>query len=216
MDSGQALATLAGRRLVVFDLDGTLYDAARFPEYVARAESLPAECLAARLDIPRIEAEERLRMALLAAPGTSLTALLATTFGVSLSAFNRFREARLRPGELLVEDQDLAAAIADLASRFTLVLATNAAPRVAAGTLRALGIAADVFAAVLTAEDLGWAKPDVRFFSAVLERLSCPAGLSVSVGDRLAVDIEPARAVGMAAILVGGPDDVRRLRGARP
>lgn len=183
---------------------------------MARAGSLPAECLAERLDIPRIEAEERLRRALLAAPGTSLTALLATAFGVPLSDFNRFREARLRPGDLLVEDQELAAALADLASRFTLALATNAAPRVAEGTLRALRIAASVFAAVFTAEDLGWAKPDVRFFSAVLERLSCPARLSVSVGDRRAVDIEPARAAGMGAILVGGPDDVRRLRGARP
>ena len=41
--------------------------------------------------------------------------------------------------------------------------------------------------------------------------LGVPPAACLSIGDREAADIAPARVAGMRAVLVHGPEDVRRL-----
>jgi putative hydrolase of the HAD superfamily len=48
----------------------------------------------------------------------------------------------------------------------------------------------------------GVEKPDVRIYEAALEKAGVEAGRTVHVGDSPALDVEPARAVGMNAVLV--------------
>lgn len=71
-----------------------------------------------------------------------------------------------------------------------------------AGTAAALArLRLPVEVLVLSGPD-GVAKPEPAFFRLLLERARHPASDAVYVGDRLDDDIIPARAVGMAAVLI--------------
>jgi putative hydrolase of the HAD superfamily len=54
----------------------------------------------------------------------------------------------------------------------------------------------------LTSGELGASKPDPEFFRAVAHHLGFPPSALVSVGNDYRRDIEPAKAVGMATVLV--------------
>ena len=56
---------------------------------------------------------------------------------------------------------------------------------------------------VVTAEDVKAYKPDGKIFRLALERLGLPAGEVMHVAADLVEDIEPARAAGMRALLLG-------------
>lgn len=61
---------------------------------------------------------------------------------------------------------------------------------------------ADCFEAVVTAAEVGRAKPDPRPFEVALERLGVEAALCVHVGDDPGTDIAGAGAAGIPALLV--------------
>jgi putative hydrolase of the HAD superfamily len=66
--------------------------------------------------------------------------------------------------------------------------------------LAALGL--DRFLTVTAfSSEIGWRKPDVRIFTAALQRLGVRAEEAVFVGDRLRDDIAGARAAGMRTVL---------------
>jgi 2-haloacid dehalogenase len=116
-----------------------------------------------------------------------------------------------------------AAAIAELAERAALGLATNGIPEVQRGRLERSGLARH-FRVVLISGEIGIAKPDPRFFLLGAERLGLPSSEVLCVGDVPATDIRGARAAGMASCWVAaagvawppeepGPDyTVRDLR----
>ncbi|MGL4669190.1 MAG: TIGR02253 family HAD-type hydrolase [Methanobacteriaceae archaeon] len=58
------------------------------------------------------------------------------------------------------------------------------------------------FNRVITSEEIGFEKPDVRIFEAALERTNCDAEESVMVGNKFDVDTLGAVNAGMSAILV--------------
>lgn len=73
---------------------------------------------------------------------------------------------------------------------------------------------------VWTVEDLGVAKPDPDAFAQVCVRWGLPPAAVLSVGDRHDLDVVPARAAGLAAILLdrrgaGPPDEPHRIRSLR-
>ena len=61
---------------------------------------------------------------------------------------------------------------------------------------------AEPFAAIVTAAEVGAAKPDPRPFRVALERLGVEAGDSVHVGDDPATDVAGAQAAGLTALLL--------------
>lgn len=67
--------------------------------------------------------------------------------------------------------------------------------------LEAFGIAEYVGVVAASAEE-GVSKPDLRIFTAALERAGCSAGHAVMVGDRLDNDIAPANSLGMKTVWV--------------
>ena len=69
----------------------------------------------------------------------------------------------------------------------------------------------DRFAVIVSGEDAGAAKPHRRFFDAMVERSGFRFDEMVSLGDREAVDLAPARALGMATRLVSTMPDVYAL-----
>jgi 2-haloacid dehalogenase len=88
--------------------------------------------------------------------------------------------------------------IRELASRVRLCLVTNGLSRVQRGRLAHSGIAGH-FSAVLISEELGFAKPDPRFFLAAAIALDIPARQLLCVGDSPTADIAGARAAGIDA-----------------
>jgi len=97
-----------------------------------------------------------------------------------------------------------APALADLAGRAALGLATNGIPEVQRGRLERSGLAS-FFRAVLISGELGMAKPDPRFFLLGAERLGLPPSAVLCVGDVPATDIRGARSAGMASCWVAAP-----------
>jgi 2-haloacid dehalogenase len=94
-----------------------------------------------------------------------------------------------------------AAAIADLARRAALGLATNGIPEVQRSRLERSGLSA-FFRTVLISGEIGIAKPDPRFFLLGAERLGLPASAVLCVGDVPGTDIRGAHAAGMASCWV--------------
>jgi len=58
------------------------------------------------------------------------------------------------------------------------------------------------FSDVIISSEIGWQKPNLRFFQALRERLQLPAQQILMVGNELESDILPAMQVGMQAVLL--------------
>jgi len=67
--------------------------------------------------------------------------------------------------------------------------------------LRNMGLI-DYIDLVLSSDEEGIAKPDLRIFRLALERAGCSADSAVMIGDRLDNDIAPAKRIGMKTIWV--------------
>jgi putative hydrolase of the HAD superfamily len=91
---------------------------------------------------------------------------------------------------------DVHPALARLARRAPLVALTNGT-----ADLGVIGMR-HYFTAVLTAGEVGAAKPDARAFAAVCERLALRPAQVVHAGDHPEKDVAAARAAGMAAVWV--------------
>ncbi len=73
------------------------------------------------------------------------------------------------------------------------------------------------FDPVIVSADVGLAKPDPAFYRLALERVGLPPDRVLHVGDHMHLDFDPARAMGMAALLIDrtqrqpGPRSIARL-----
>lgn len=70
--------------------------------------------------------------------------------------------------------------------------------------LTILGISRSNFAVIVTADDLGYGKPDPRIFSKAIELAGVRPELAAYVGDSIDKDMEPAARAGMASIRFTG------------
>jgi 2-haloacid dehalogenase len=89
-------------------------------------------------------------------------------------------------------------AVTELARGARLCLVTNGIAAVQRGRLAASGLA-ECFTAVLISEELGYSKPDPRFFWRACELLGLAAAEVLCVGDNPVADIAGARAAGIDA-----------------
>lgn len=93
-----------------------------------------------------------------------------------------------------------AAALERLAARYPLVMVANQGLH-ARGLLEGAGLDR-YFRRLLLSDELGVAKPDERIFRLALETLDLPPERVAMLGDRLDLDVEPARRLGMLAIRI--------------
>ena len=122
----------------------------------------------------------------------------------------RWRIEEIRPSEWIGPNPALDQTLAALSRHFRLVLLTNNPREVGRAGVAALGVAAR-FEAVIGLDDTFESKPAPEPFLAAAAALGLPPGVCVSIGDRMDVDLEPALALGMGAILVDGVEDVYTL-----
>ena len=196
---------------LIFDFDGTLYTNAAYARY---QEDCQVARLARHLGIAEAEAIARLEAAREArrAAGLPKTSLARhfLSFGVDMDSIVRWRVEEIRPSEWVGPDPALDRTLETLARRFRLVLLTNNPREVGRAGVAALGVAAR-FEAVIGLDDTFESKPAPEPFLAAAAALGLPPGACVSIGDRMDVDLEPALALGMGAILVDGVEDVYAL-----
>jgi len=104
----------------------------------------------------------------------------------------RWQASKTRPGAV--------EAVAALAKRYTLALAGNQRARVKE-LLRREGLL-EHFQFQLVSEELGVSKPDPLFFQMILDSLGVKPQEAAMVGDRLDIDIYPAKLLGLKTIRV--------------
>jgi phosphoglycolate phosphatase/putative hydrolase of the HAD superfamily len=204
-------ARVASPRALILDFDSTLYTN---PAYA----SFQNEVLVERLAQERGESLEATKATLAAlkaeaaSAGRGATSLgnLFLALGIPIETSVRWREELIEPGLYLSADPILDAILAVLGSRYSLALVTNNPAMVGKKGLAALGVAGH-FGVVVGLDDCLASKPDPAPFKLAASRLGQEPSSCISVGDRYDVDLAPAIALGMGAILVEGVADVYRL-----
>ena len=198
-------------RGVIFDIDGTLYD----NDTYARGQiSVLVERLAQHRGEPvdqtwrsveswrdRHQASHGVRQSI----GNTFLA-----FGIPIETSVRWREELIHPELYLDRDERLRETLLNLSVRYALLALTNNPVSVGRRTLEVLGVE-DLIPVVVGLDTTLKSKPETAPFLAAAERVGISPAELVSVGDRNDVDIEPARRIGMGAILVDNVRDVYEL-----
>lgn len=196
-------ATLVGRSALLLDLDGTLYPKQDHGPYLDAVNRITGMRVQEIYDAATPEdAYDRLSEDRAAAGFSSDTETLKVRWGIDIPEMNRFRERWTKPEEYLAPDPRVAPAVERMLASRVLILGTNNTPRLARRILKVLEIPEAWFAAILSSEDVGVAKPDPAFFERVCDHAGLPASALVSIGDRPASDLEPAARMGMGTWLV--------------
>ncbi|MGQ9681811.1 MAG: HAD family hydrolase [Anaerolineae bacterium] len=204
-----------GLEALIFDLDGTLYDNR---DLLAAYPRLAVDLIAARRGLARREATllyEQTWSELAAeeySGMTSTTRVLMRLTGITLDEWAQYLQAHLDPAAYLEPGAPrwMGELFRWLHRRYRLGLVSNNNRFLADRILSLLGIAGS-FDALLTTTESGRLKPDYTLYLEIADRLQVPVHACLSIGDREAADIAPARMAGMRAVLVHGPEDVRRL-----
>jgi len=103
--------------------------------------------------------------------------------------------------KFLSSDSKLIALFKKLRSFRHFILANGVIHRIKE-TLAVLGIPRDTFEEIVTSEVVGVNKPHEKGFRYILNRSKLPAHDHLMIGDREAVDLAPAKALGMKTCLV--------------
>ena len=90
--------------------------------------------------------------------------------------------------------------IESLSKKFVLALAANASSSIRED-LERIGVL-KFFKHQKVSQDIGFSKPDLRFFHYLLNLLGISADEAIMIGDRLDNDIIPARMIGMKAVWI--------------
>lgn len=197
---------------LIFDIDLTLYNNRA---YHASQRKLLVERLSIYLGASVQETEAKLCAIRdnFARHNAGRQLSLGNTFhdlGVSISTSIKWREELFKPEDYLRPDHNLDAALATLAANFRIAAVTNNPTSIGERTLIALGVRRH-FTPVLGLDRFGESKPTLVPFQMVSAQHEVPLHDMISIGDRLAVDIELPVQHGMGGILVQGVNDVYRL-----
>jgi HAD superfamily hydrolase (TIGR01662 family) len=89
-----------------------------------------------------------------------------------------------------------------LRERVPISLFTNSSPEIINKTLNAVNVDVHWFTYILSGDDIKKPKPDLEGFRLMLDRTGLPPYQTLYVGDRVDVDIKPAKQVGMQTCLM--------------
>jgi HAD superfamily hydrolase (TIGR01549 family) len=107
------------------------------------------------------------------------------------------------PRKYLSRNFELAELIKRLSTKYKLAILTHSTRLCTKKALQALGIDVELFDAMVCAEDIAKPKPNQQPFLEVARRLSLEPSHCIVVGDRVEIDLVPAKKLKMRTILVG-------------
>lgn len=198
-------------KAIIFDLDGTLYtnpSYMRFQEDIlierlARERGEPLQTTRALLAGMRAERE---------ASGLGRTSMgrLFAELGIDIETSVLWRAELIEPRDWLEPDPVLDGTLGLLGRRYALAVVTNNPRSIGEKGLEALGVRRRI-STLVGLDDTMMSKPAPEPFRAAARLLGVVPERCISVGDREDVDLSPALALDMGAILVSGVEDVYSL-----
>ncbi len=185
-------------RVLIWDFDGTLYRPN--PELwreVREAEYRTIMELTHRTHEEAVAAFE----VLYKKETPSATQTVAKICGIPTTEAARYMEKFYDRRRFLVPDEKIVSLFQTL-KQFTHYILANGVRHRIEETLGVLGVPARTFREIVTSELSGENKPDERGFRYILGKTGLPAAQHLMIGDREAVDVVPAKKLGMQTCLV--------------
>lgn len=189
---------LSSVRVLIWDFDGTLYRAGPlFHQDILEAQYriiMEHNCWGKE----KAKAEFHKLYKIVTPSSTEAAAQLAG-ISVAQAAIEGERENyRLK---YISRDERLIQLFASL-TQYTHYILINGVYDKVIPALNVLGISEKIFAEIVTSEIIGESKPNPKGFLYIMQKTGLPAEAHLMIGDREAVDLAPAKALGMRTCLV--------------
>jgi len=185
-------------KVLIWDFDGTLYkpNPELWREVRAAEYRTIMEHKKISRDLAVAEFEKYYKKAT-----PSATQTVAKICGITTTEAAHYMEKLYDRRKFLSRDEKLITLFDSLKTFRHFILANGVRHRIEE-TLAVLGLPVSTFEEIVTSELSGENKPDARGFRYILEKTGLPANVHLMIGDREAVDLTPAKALGMHTCLV--------------
>lgn len=190
---------LVGIKAVGFDVDGTLYHIPTEMALVISREVI--EKAAAELGRDTDDFAEEYLKEREKYRGNTLT---LNSFGLDGQQIFQKIVDDFPVEKYVKQDKKLVSMIRELKKKYQVFIITNGTGRQVERKLKLIGLDYKDFDPRIYCYDQGWVKPDPAPFLAAIESLKVKPDEVVYVGDRIDLDVEGAKAVGMKSVFVGG------------
>jgi HAD superfamily hydrolase (TIGR01509 family) len=198
-------------KVILFDLDGTLYNSTevrdKFAEAayhtLAKLKNIPVKDAASLIEGAREKLHKKHGFPV---PYT----LTLVRFGIPVETWHEENIAFFDPRDYLCANGELREMLLNLKKRCRLVILTNNNEVQTTRILEALKVG-DLFDHVFTYNTFRTMKPNPRFFKKAAKAMNVAPGECLVVGDRYSVDLIPAQDLGMKIYEVKGPEDIGKL-----
>ena len=190
-------------KAIGFDVDGTLYHIPTEMN-VELGKQVIAEA-AAKLGRDSDDFAEEYLLARDKYRGNTLT---LNSFGLDGEQIFQAIVDKFPIDKYVETDKKMVKMIAELKQKYQIFIITNGSGRQVERKLKLIGLDHHDFDPRIYCYDQGWMKPEPQPFLAAIESLNLKPEEIVYVGDRVDIDIEGAKAVGMKTILVGGSSSI--------
>ncbi|MEO0216842.1 MAG: HAD family hydrolase [candidate division WOR-3 bacterium] len=198
-------------KVIIFDLDGTLYTSNEVYQKFAEAAyytyaKLKKSTLEQAKEILEKRREEMRKERGYAVPYT----LALLSFGIPIEEWHKENIKFFNAGDFLKKDERLANILSKLKEKYKLAVFTNNNRIQTERILKALGIE-KLFDYIFTYESFELIKPNPEVFKKIIKELKVKPEECLMVGDRYYVDLLPAKEQGMEIHEVEGPEDISEL-----
>jgi putative hydrolase of the HAD superfamily len=198
-------------KVILFDLDGTLY---KSPEVRKKFAEAAYHALAKLKNISVDDAKsmiEDTREKLKEKHGFPVPyTLTLVRFGMPVEMWHKENIDFFDPRDYLSANGELKEMLSDLGKRRRLAILTNNNEIQAQRILEALKVR-NLFDRVFSYNSFKTMKPNPDFFKKAAKEMGVTPDECLVVGDRYSVDLIPAQDLGMKIYEVKGPDDIKKL-----
>lgn len=191
-------AKLTNINVCIWDFDGTLYRAVpAFHEAILEGQY---RVIMDHTGWSRERATEEFHK-LYTVTTPSSTEVAATLSGISVAQAAIECEKYKDRMKYITKEEGLIALFARL-THYTHYILANGIKEKIIPALSVLGLSAELFTEIVTSEVVGVNKPQPDGFLYIMKKTGLPAAEHLMIGDREAVDLVPAKALGMKTCLV--------------
>lgn len=183
--------------VLVWDLDGTLYKS--IPQMVQVIEKACINILFEHKQITPEAAFELFYKTREIYKGNTKS-LAALGCGPRIEIIKKI-EKLVDKASFLNKDPKLQQLFQELSS-FRHILLSDTSHQVIVKELEALGLSHNLFELIIGVDDAKMTKPDIAYFKKVLDETDLSAQKHLMIGDRIEIDLLPARQLGMRTCLV--------------
>jgi FMN phosphatase YigB (HAD superfamily) len=189
---------------IVFDLDGTLYDATgvdsenRYSALGAISEFLSISKNEASILLDRTQQT------------SGITSISRAIFALEVpdSIFLKHQLINIHPEQHIKPDPELVSLIRKAIPTYKMALYTNTRREFVSKITQCIGFWGDEFGVIVAGGDAQEPKPSISELQKVVQQLGISPVDCYAVGDRWAVDLAPASSIGMTPVHVTSRDEL--------